>query len=193
MNNDQFVVKMFGYYGMRAEVLEEVRDLTKNMTDEDRDTLWGGFKYYIPPSKRIGVSDIYEMCAKKNLFVKKADPVKLPVHNAVCEVCGTEFRWKLLTTKEDNDRQIFERCPKCLFFYENTWVIKRYEDSMYFARLKYKDPSMPEPPPVTYGDHHRKYVVKYREKWKRGDFSKPVETKTVPYDPIKYGRMALKT
>jgi len=174
MNNDQFVEKIFGYYGIKAEVLQEIRDLTCDMTDDDRAILWDGLKFGVSPSKRIGVSDIFEMCAKKNLSIRKAKPVKLPVHDAICEVCGKEFTWKLLCNEEDTKNGITERCPRCGFFWEDTWRVKRYEDGVNAAREKYREEGV-KWEPCDFGKEHREYVEKYRRKFQAGAVGPRVE------------------
>lgn len=191
MNNSDFIEKIMGYYGMRAEVLTEISDLTLHMSDGDRAMLWDGLKFNVSPSKRIGVSDIFEMCAKKNLTMYAQKPVKLPVLEVVCEVCGKEFSWKLLCNDEDEKNFTFERCPRCGFFYEDTWVVKRYEDKVNDARQKYREPGE-EYMPSDFGKEHREYVEKYKKRFAAGIVGPRAEVKQKTIGYTDYKAMAKK-
>jgi len=167
MNTFTFGEEITAYYGLKEKVAEEIGKLVKDITDEDLDLLWEGLKFNVSPSKRIGVSDVYEMCMRKNIAIKRAAPVKLPVHDAVCEVCGKQFSWKLLCNEEDTKNGVTERCPRCGFFWEDTWLVKRYEDGVNAAREKYREEGV-KWEPCDFGKEHREYVEKYRRKFQAG-------------------------
>ena len=159
---DDFMLTISKYYGIKIEVSREIKQFLIKVKENDLNSLWDYMRLNISPSKRIGVSDIYGACKFLNINVKHNTGFQYKVHPVECEVCGSGFNWKMYASEYDNKNGIYEKCPKCRFPYEDSWVVAQYENSGLNQ---------------DFGKEHREHIKTYRETHlKGGSKYEPFET-----------------
>lgn len=146
---DDWTIGLAKYFGIKVEVSSEIKRFLRSVKDKDLDDLWEYMRLNISPSKRIGVSDVNSACKFLAIQVRHNTGYQFKRHTVECEVCGSRFDWKLYASDYDKENGIYERCPKCRFPYEDSWVVAQYENTGLTKN---------------YGNEHRAYVKKYRER-----------------------------